>query len=42
MDSKSKVITCKVGFIGGGNMAKAICEGIVTKGKISVVRICFR
>lgn len=32
MDSKNKVIKCKVGFIGGGNMAKAICEGIVKKG----------
>lgn len=24
----------KIGFIGGGNMAKAICEGLVTKGTI--------
>lgn len=22
----------KIGFIGGGNMAKAICEGIIQKG----------
>lgn len=27
-------IKCKIGFIGGGNMAKAICEGIVRKGLI--------
>lgn len=34
MDIKNnkKVIKCKIGFIGGGNMAKAICEGIVCKG----------
>lgn len=24
----------KIGFIGGGNMAKAICEGIITKGML--------
>lgn len=27
-----KLIKSKIGFIGGGNMAKAICEGIVRKG----------
>lgn len=30
--SKSR-ITETIGFIGGGNMAKAIAEGIVKKGK---------
>lgn len=29
-----KVIKSKIGFIGGGNMAKAICEGIVRRGVI--------
>lgn len=30
--TNQKLIKCKIGFIGGGNMAKAICEGIVAKG----------
>ncbi|CAH1994108.1 unnamed protein product [Acanthoscelides obtectus] len=29
----------KIGFIGGGNMAKAICEGIVTKGLVEYSQI---
>lgn len=30
--TNKKIIKSKVGFIGGGNMAKAICEGIVRRG----------
>lgn len=26
-----------IGFIGGGNMAKAICEGMVRKGKVNKI-----
>lgn len=29
----------KIGFIGGGNMATAICEGLVKKGKYSRGRV---
>lgn len=32
MNPPNKKIKGKIGFIGGGNMAKAICEGIVRKG----------
>ncbi|XP_023019575.1 pyrroline 5-carboyxlate reductase [Leptinotarsa decemlineata] len=32
IEISSKSISEKIGFIGGGNMAKAICEGIVNKG----------
>lgn len=32
MDS-SVQIREKIGFIGGGNMAKAICKGLINKGK---------
>lgn len=32
MENRRK-LTERIGFIGGGNMAKAICHGIVTKGK---------
>ncbi|CAG9829008.1 unnamed protein product [Diabrotica balteata] len=32
-------LTEKIGFIGGGNMAKAICEGIVTKGLVSYQQV---
>jgi len=31
-DMKDPIIRQKLGFIGGGNMAKAICEGMVRKG----------
>lgn len=32
-DTKSvSKINCRIGFIGGGNMAKAICEGIIRQG----------
>lgn len=37
MDKPQDVIKCKIGFIGGGNMAKAICEGIVRKGTSNYV-----
>ncbi|XP_050499791.1 uncharacterized protein LOC114341626 [Diabrotica virgifera virgifera] len=32
-------LTEKIGFIGGGNMAKAICEGIATKGLVSYQQV---
>lgn len=32
MEGNNRRITEKIGFIGGGNMAKAICEGIVSQG----------
>ncbi|XP_057653197.1 pyrroline-5-carboxylate reductase 3 [Diorhabda carinulata] len=38
-EQKSKNISQKIGFIGGGNMAKAICEGIVTNGLVTFDQI---
>nr|CAH7716320.1 unnamed protein product [Callosobruchus chinensis] len=34
-----KPISEKIGFIGGGNMAKAICEGMVSKGLVKYSQI---
>lgn len=33
MDSSIRIKE-KIGFIGGGNMARAICDGLVNKGKL--------
>lgn len=33
MEPQRGIIKSKIGFIGGGNMAKAICEGIARKGR---------
>ncbi|XP_056635254.1 pyrroline-5-carboxylate reductase 3 [Diorhabda sublineata] len=38
-EQNSKNISQKIGFIGGGNMAKAICEGIVTNGLVTFDQI---
>ncbi|CAG9857360.1 unnamed protein product [Phyllotreta striolata] len=35
----TKPLSQKIGFIGGGNMAKAICEGLVSKGLIPYEQI---
>lgn len=37
MDPQKQVIKCKIGFIGGGNMARAIAEGIVRRGKTTLI-----
>ncbi|XP_019871018.1 uncharacterized protein LOC109599453 [Aethina tumida] len=39
MEGNNRRITEKIGFIGGGNMAKAICEGIVSQGLISYSQV---
>lgn len=38
-ETDSKTISQKIGFVGGGNMAKAICEGIVTNGLVTFDQI---
>ncbi|XP_030754030.1 pyrroline-5-carboxylate reductase 3-like [Sitophilus oryzae] len=39
MGDSVKIIKEKIGFIGGGNMAKAICEGITKKGLINFEQV---
>lgn len=40
-DTNVKKLSGKIGFIGAGNMAKAICEGIVRKGNLKTPRFIF-
>lgn len=39
MGEPVKLIKEKIGFVGGGNMAKAICEGIIKKGLVQFSQI---